>query len=327
MISLKTTYAGLSINNPFIIASSGLTGSIESIKKAIDKEPGAIVLKSLFEEQILMETKAGISLNQYDYPESVDYIANYTKSFSVGKYLQLIEDAKKASSIPIIASVNCVTAEEWTSFAKNIEDSGADALELNISLLPSNPKMTAEANENNYLQILESVHSKIKIPITLKISNNSSGLSALLLKLDWSGLLKGIVMFNRHYCPDIDIANMKMISAPIFSEPSNYPETLRWVALMSDKLKSDISATTGIYDGKTATKFLLAGAKSVQVASVLYKKGFDVIPEMKQDLLDWMESKNFNSIEDFRGKLSMEKVENPAIFERIQFMKHFSNID
>jgi dihydroorotate dehydrogenase (fumarate) len=159
------------------------------------------------------------------------------------------------------------------------------------------------------------------------MSNSSSALAALLLKLDWSGYIKGLVMFNRHYCPDIDIANMKLSSAPVFSTQADYPETLRWVALMSDKIKCDISATTGIHDGKTAIKFLLAGAKTVQVASILYKKGLDGITEMKKDISDWMESKNFKSIEDFRGKLSMEKIENPAVFERVQFMKYFSTVE
>jgi len=327
MAELKTTYAGLSIENPIIAASSGLTGSIESIKKIVDHKPGAIVLKSLFEEQIVVDAQAGVQINEYDYPESADYIRNYTRSHSISKYLEMVESAKKLSDIPVIASINCVSGSEWTAFAKNIENAGADALELNISVLPSNPNIPAEVVEKKYFEILQKVHEKVRIPITLKMSNSSSSLAALILKLDWSGFLKGFVLFNRHYCPDIDITNMKMIAAPVFSAHSDYPETLRWVALMSDKLKSDIAATTGVHDGKTAVKFILAGAKAVQIASIMYKKGPGVITEFKTDISEWMESKGFKSIDDFRGKLSMEKSGNPDVFERIQFMKYFSTID
>lgn len=327
MAKINTTYAGLTLDNPVIAASSGLTGSLESVKKVVEQQPGALVLKSLFEEQIMVEAQAGVMTNQYDYPESADYIRNYSRSHSIGKYLELVEGAKKLSAVPVIASINCVSGNEWTAFAKNIENAGADALELNISVLPSNPNIAGEEVEKRYFDILQKVHEKVRIPITLKMSNSSSGLAALILKLDWSGLLNGFVLFNRHYCPDIDITHLKTTAAPVFSASSEYPETLRWVAMMSGKLKNGIAATTGIHDGKTAVKFLLAGASAVQVASIMYKKGPAVISEIKNDISDWMEGKSFKAIDDFRGKLSMDKAENPEVFERIQFMKYFSTIE
>lgn len=327
MVQLKTTFAGLTLENPVIAASSGLTGTIESVKKTVEHQPGAIVLKSLFEEQIVVDAQAGVQANQYDYPESADYIRNYTRSHSIANYLELIEGSKKIATMPVIASINCVSGSEWTAFAKNIENAGADALELNISVLPSNSNISGEEIEKRYFDILQKVNDKVRIPVTLKMSNNSSGLAALILKLDWTGFLKGFTLFNRHYCPDIDITNMKMTSAPVFSTPTDYAETLRWVAMMSGKLKNDIVATTGIHDGKTAVKFLLAGARAVQIASVMYKKGPAVIAEIKNDIADWMESKEFKTIDDFRGKFSMDKATNPEVFERIQFMKYFSTIE
>jgi dihydroorotate dehydrogenase (fumarate) len=327
MVQLKTNYAGLTLDNPVIAASSGLTGSIDSIKKIAEQQPGAIVLKSLFEEQIVVDAQAGVQANEYDYPESADYIRNYSRSHSIAKYLEMVESAKKFSAVPVIASINCVSGSEWTAFAKNIENTGADALELNISVLPSNPNIAADEIEKRYFDILQKVSEKVRIPVTLKMSNSSSSLAALILKLDWTGFIKGFVLFNRHYCPDIDIANMKLTAAPVFSSLTDYPETLRWVAMMSGKLRNDIAATTGIHDGKTAVKFILAGAKAVQVASIMYKKGPAVISEIKNDISDWMESKEFKSIDDFRGRLSMDKTTNPEVFERIQFMKYFATIE
>ncbi|HNX22260.1 MAG TPA: dihydroorotate dehydrogenase-like protein [Bacteroidales bacterium] len=327
MASLKTNYAGLTLENPVVIASCGFTGNIESIKKVIEFQPGAIVLKSLFEEQILAEAYTGIKQNEYDYPESLDYIKQYTRMNNLSKYLELVSETKKITSIPIIASINCVTATEWIEFAKEIQKAGADAIELNISILSTNPDYSAEQNEKIYFDIIKKINEFVTIPVTIKVSNNSSGLAHLLRAIDRYNIVKGFVLFNKHYCPDIDIHQQKIVQSHVLSFSSDYPETLRWTAIMSGKLKHDIVATTGIFNGETAVKFLLAGAKAVQISSVLYKQDLSVIQTIKDEISAWMDQNGYKTLSDFTGKLSMDKVENPEEYERIQFMKYFASVD
>lgn len=327
MARLNVNYAGLVLENPIIIASCGFTGNIESIKKIVQYRPGAIVLKSLFEEQILNEAYSGIHENEYDYPESLDYIKQYTRMNNLSKYLELIKESKKLSNIPIIASINCVTATEWIEFAQEIQKAGADAIEFNISILSTNPDYSAQENEKIYFDIIKKVNEVVTIPITIKVSNNSSGLSHLLRAIDRYNIVKGFVLFNKHYCPDIDIHQQKIIQSHVFSSSTDYPETLRWTAIMSGILKHDIVATTGIHNGETAIKFLLAGAKAVQISSVLYKNELSIIQDIKDEIKNWMDQKEYKSVSDFCGKLRMDKVDNPEVFERIQFMKYFASVE
>lgn len=327
MSDLTTKYLGLTLNNPIIAGSCGITNSFDSIKKLADNGIAAVVLKSLFEEQILHNANKKIIENDLDYPESYDYIKNYSKFNDVAAYLSLIEQIKSKIKIPVIASINCVSSSEWITFAKDIENSGADALELNIMTLSSNPKISGEEEEHKMFEIIEHVRQNTKLPIAVKISSHLSGLAHFIQKLDWSKLIQGIVMFNRHYSPDIDLDQMKITSSQIFSTQNDYTESLRWVAIMSDKVNIDIAATTGIWEAKTVIKQLLAGANAVQIASVLYKNGPTYIQTMLHDMESWMKSKGYNSIHEFRGIMSMEKTQTSAAFERIQFMRYFSNIE
>jgi len=327
MADLHTSYLGLQLKNPLIAASCGLTNSLDSIKKLAEYGIGAVVLKSLFEEQILFHANQKITENQLDYPEAYDYIKNYTKTFEINNYLTLIREAKKAVTIPVIASINCISANEWVSFAKEIEQAGADALELNIMHLGSNEKQKAENIENKLFDIIHKVREYTKLPIAVKLSNHYTSLSNILIKIDWNKLVQGVVLFNRQYMPDIDIDKKKVTAGQIFSHPGEYSESLRWIALLSNKVKFDLAATTGIWDGKTVIKQILAGAKAVQIASVLYQKGPEVIKTMLSELEQWMIANNVYKIEDFRGQMSMHSIENPASYERIQFMRYFSHIE
>lgn len=327
MASLKVNYAGLILENPIIIASCGFTGNIESIKKIVNYKPGAIVLKSLFEEQILNEAYSGISQNEYDYPESLDYIKQYTRMNNLSKYLELIKETKKLTPIPIIASINCVTATEWIDYAREIQNAGADAIELNVSILSTNPDYSSSDNEKIYFDIIKKISEIITIPITIKMSNNSSGLANLLRSIDRYNIVKGFVLFNKHYCPDIDIIQQKIVHSPVLSTSQDYPETLRWTAIMSGKLKHDIAATTGIHNAETAIKFFLAGAKVVQISSVLYKNEMSVIQDMKDEIAAWMVQNKYKTMAEFTGKLSMDNLENPEAYERIQFMKYFASVE
>jgi dihydroorotate dehydrogenase (fumarate) len=328
MTNIETTYMGLKLCSPVIIGSSGLTNSIENIIEFEKRGAGAIVLKSLFEEQIKYEISSTASYQSSSnyYPEAHDYIANYSHNHRVGEYLNLIRDAKQAVKIPVIASINCITADEWTSFARKIEEAGADALELNIFVMPSDPNMGAEQNEKIYFSILEEVNKQVKIPVSLKISYYFSGLAKMALKLSWAGA-KGIVLFNRFFSPDINIDTMKVVATNVFSTPDEIATSLRWVAMLSDRLYCDIAASTGVHDSTGLIKQLLAGAKAVEIASTLYKNGFNRIDEMNAGLRTWMEKHGYKNTEEFIGLMSFRKAENPAAYERVQFMKHFAGIE
>ncbi len=328
MADLSTSYMGLTLRNPIIAGSSGLTNSIENIQKIYEAGAGAIVLKSLFEEQIQAVVNRTFNQNEdnYSYPEALDYISHYTREQDLERYLKLIRDAKAAVPIPIIASINCVSAAEWVTFAKSIQEAGADAIELNIFILPSDPRRKAEQQEQVYFEIIQSVMRQVKIPVAAKISYYFSGLANMALQLSWTGI-KGMVLFNRFYSPDIDIDTFELTTGHVFSEPGENALTLRWVAMLSDKIQCDIAASTGIHDGQTVIKQMLAGAKAVQVASVLYKKGFEQIGIMLKDMETWMDKNEFQSTKDFTGKLSQREMPNPAAYERVQFMKHFAGIE
>jgi dihydroorotate dehydrogenase (fumarate) len=328
MKDLSTKYLGLELKNPVIVGSCGLTSSVKKIRELADNNAGAVVLKSLFEEQIEAELASNMDSYHTDYPDAFDYVRGYTRGNAVEEYLSLIADAKAEVDIPVIASINCVSSSEWTTFAESIEKAGADALELNVSLLPSDPKKKGEETEKLYFEILEKVSRKVSIPVALKMSRYSAGLANLVSRLAWStdNNVAGFVLFNRYYRPDININTMALSPAPVFSTPEEITESLRWIGLLSGRVEKDFAASTGIHDSDAVIKQLLAGAAAVQVVSTVYKNGAGRIGEILQGLEKWMEEKSFNSLNEFRGKLSYKNAENPAAFERIQFMKQYGGI-
>ncbi|NOY50688.1 MAG: dihydroorotate dehydrogenase-like protein [Chlorobi bacterium] len=328
MVNLETTYMGIKLKNPIIVGSSGLTNSVENIMEIEKNGAAAVVLKSLFEEQISHSASSTLMQNEFGnyYPEAEDYVRHYTREADVERYLELVSKAKSSVGIPVLASVNCVSDSEWIEFAKKIETAGADGLELNVFVLPSDLRKKGSENESVYFDIVKSIKKTVKMPVALKISYYFSALASMINSLSWSGI-DGLVMFNRFYSPDFDIESMEVKPSYIFSNPSDLSLSLRWVAMLSDHIKCDIAASTGVHDGRALIKQLLAGAKAVQIASVLYKKGFKEIGSMLETLENWMERKNFTKIEQFNGKLSLKNSENPAAYERVQFMKHFSGIE
>lgn len=328
MKDLSTTYLGLKLKNPVIVGSCGLTNSVEKIKELADNNAGAVVLKSLFEEQIEAELASNMESYQSDYPDAYDYIKNYTRGNAVDDYLTLISDAKAATDIPVIASVNCISSREWISMAESMEKAGADALELNVSLLPSDEKKRSEEMEKLYFDIAKKVSDQVTIPVSLKMSRYSAGLANLVSRLAWSTDHKvaGFVLFNRYYQPDINIDSMQVAPADPFSTPADITESLRWIALLAGKIEKDFAASTGVHDSAGAIKQLLAGASAVQVVSTVYKNGASQVGEIVAGIEKWMEEKSFDSVADFKGKLSYSNTDNPAAYERIQFMKQFAGI-
>ena len=325
MISkLTTRFFGLELSSPVIAASSSMTGSIEQIKKIADAGAGAVVLKSVFEEEIQLQLNEELKLRD-DFnsdPEYLDYFDYVIKDDSIKKYTKLISDAKSAVKIPVVASVNCVSSNEWMSFAGKLEDAGADAIELNLFIAPSDIKISSIEHERMYYDIVLKVLSYTKIPVSIKISHYFSNLATMILKLSQTGVA-GISLFNRFYTPDIDIHSEKVIAADVLSFDNDYQLPLRWVGAMAGKTACRLAGTTGIHSSETAIKFLLAGASAVQVASCIYRDGSSVITKLNSGIESWMTKKGYNYIEDFRGKLSLLNTENATAWERVQFMKHF----
>jgi len=328
MAKLETKYLGLNLKNPIVVSSSGLTNSIDRIAKVVEAGAGAVVLKSLFEEQINYEINNAIYKGEgFDYPEAMDYIKGYTRDNAVGEYLKLIKDAKSKFDVPVIASINCFTADEWVDFAQQIEQAGADAMELNVFMVNTDKNSDPAEYEKLYYDVVNNVSKVVSIPIAIKLGSNFSNLVNVVNKISVSGA-KGVVMFNRFYEPDIDIDKMSITSSEVFSSPSDIRRTLRWVAIMSDKVDNiDISASTGIHDGEAVIKQLLAGAQTVQVCSAVYKNGAQVIAQMKSQLESWMDEKGYSTIDEFRGKMNYGKIPDPQLYERAQFMKYFSKYE
>lgn len=327
MAHLETTYLGLELKNPLVAASSGLTNSVEKIKKLEKDGIGAVVLKSVFEEQIRNEVTDMLRKDSQNtgYPEAEDYIRNYLRDNTVTSHIHLIENAKKAVDVPVIASVNCVSADEWTSFAKDFQEAGADALELNIFYVPVDRREAPDAIEQLYSDVLQKVRKEVSIPVSVKFGLFHSNIIGMVDKLKANGA-KGVVMFNRFYEPDIDLEKLELTSSEVFSSPTDIRHTLRWVGLVSSEVPEiDIAASTGIHTGNAVIKQLLAGAQVAQLCSTLYKNGSDILPKMLQALENFMKKWNFKRISDFRGRLSYKNIDDPMMYERAQFMKYFSN--
>jgi dihydroorotate dehydrogenase (fumarate) len=328
MADLTTHYLGLKLRNPLIAGSSGLSNSVKGVKEFEDNGAGAVVLKSIFEEEIVFEyedvlkeaREEGINLEQFDY---YDY---QIKGEKLNKYTGLISECKSSVSIPVIASINCVYSHEWTAFAKQLQDAGADALELNMFFLPSDFARTTEEKEKAYFQIIENVKKTVSIPIALKISYYFSNLGPMIQQLSETGIA-GLVLFNRFYSPDFDIDKLEVVSSNVFSNPSDLHLSLRWIAIMAERVSCDLAASTGVHDGNALIKQILAGANAVQVVSSLYKNGKGQIKTMLSILEKWMTRKGFNSLSDFRGKMSQAKSSNPAAYERVQFMRYFGGVN
>jgi len=338
MSDLSTPFMGLSLRNPIIAGSSGLMNNLDYLKRLDEAGVGAVVLKSIFEEQIRIETEHFLDSdsgkvkewktilqtleqqNDYYYDEALAYIHQFAKEHTLDQYLTFISEAKKQLSVPVIASIHCVSQYHWSYFAKLIEEAGADALELNLYVLPSDAGRTSAENEQVYFDVVEQVMKVISIPVSLKIGYYFSSLVQTVTKLSQTGI-SGLTLFNRPFHPDFDIEQLKISSNHLYSRPEEYIQTLRWVAILSGRVACDIAASTGIHEYESVVKQLLAGASAVQIASALYAEGPQVIGRMLNGLDEWMQRHDFPTIAQFKGMLSQDKIENPAALERVQFMK------
>jgi len=323
MANISTRFFGLHLNSPVIAASSSMTGHADQVIKLAEAGAGAIVLKSIFEEEIYHELEEELSLRNglHADPEYLDYFDYVIKDENIRKYLKLIAEVKAKTSVPIVASINCVSSTDWVLFARKIEEAGADALELNLFVTPSDINKTAENNEQFYFDTIENVVKVVKIPVSIKISHYFSNLSGMVKKLAVSGIA-GITIFNRFYTPDVDIHAEVVSASEVLSNADDYLLPLKWTGILSGQMKIDLAATSGIHTAETAIKFLLSGASAIQIASVIYKEGPAAITKMNQGISNWMDQKGYSRIQDFQGSLSLAATSAQA-WERTQFMKYF----
>ena len=321
MTDLKTTFAGLSLRNPIIISSSGLTNSAGKNKRLAEAGAGAIVLKSLFEEQIMLE--ADQLKDPAFYPEASDYLEEYIREHKLAEYLTLIKESKKECSIPIIASINCYSDSEWVDFAKQIQEAGADALEINILALQSDVQYTYGSFEQRHIDILRHIKQTGTIPVIMKLGDNLTNPVALIDQLYANGAA-AVVLFNRFYQPDINIENMEQVSGEVFSTSADLATPLRWIGIASSVVnKIDYAASGGVANPEAVVKVILAGASAVEVCSAIYQNTNAFIGESTRFLSAWMERKGFNNIAQFKGKLNIKDVQGINTFERTQFLKYF----
>jgi len=324
MIDLSTNYGGLKLKSPLIVSSSGLTNSVERIKKMEQAGAGAVVLKSLFEEQIMFEVSS-MSAHS-DYPEAGDYVNAYARENSLENYLGMVREARAAVSIPIIASINCVKSREWIEFAKKIEQAGADALELNIYFLPIEKDKDPREYENAYLDLVSAVKEKTSLPVMVKIGHGFSNITWMVQQLYQRGAAS-VVLFNRLYAPDINTSDLSFGSAEVLSTAADLRFPLRWIGIVSSQVKEiDLAASTGVHSGLAVVKQILAGAAAVQVCSVLYRNGIGYLKDMIEEMKGWMEKNNYDAPSQFRGKMNYSNLKDPSVYERAQFIKYFSNM-
>jgi dihydroorotate dehydrogenase (fumarate) len=327
MANLTTSYLGLTLPNPVVAGSSGLTGNIASLKRLSESGIGAVVLKSLFEEQILqhirMETAKGGVI--YGYAEIDDYIAHFERKHEIGKYLRLVKEAKEELGFPVIASINCISSSEWQDIAGEVANAGADALQLNAFVPVYDATKAASDVEDEYIEIVKKVTAAVGIPVTVKIGFHFTNIPDMARRIVEAGA-SGLVLFNRYYSTDFDIDLLKPKNGAYFSSPGEYSRTLRWISLLYGELKTSLTAATGVHDGDTLIKMILAGADAVEVVSALYKSSPAVIGEMTSRLSGWMDEKGYATLEDFRGFMSRNSSKVPAEYERVQYMQSYGDL-
>lgn len=323
----NTKYLGLDLKSPVIVGSCGLTADVDRMVEMEKAGAGAVVLKSVFEEQIIYDIKRNthVVAPTDNYGDSYEYIAAHVADDSLSKHFQMIRDAKKRLTIPVIGSINCFSYENWLTYAIKFQEAGCDALELNMAILPYETSLSADDVERTFSQIINTLRKSISIPVSIKVGTYFTDMAKQMQQLSWMGI-QGVTMFNKSVQVDIDIEKECLQNASYLSNPEDLYNTLRWVAILSKKMRCDISASTGVYSSDDVVKMLLAGASTVQVVSCLYKNGIDTIAKLNEGLVAWMEKKGYNSLSQFRGKLAVQPNDKASVAMRTQFMKYFAEI-
>ena len=322
MPDLKTRYLGLTLNNPIIVSSCGITGSREGVKRCAEAGAGAVVLKSLFEELIVAESEIlDRELLASEHPEALEYLrADLGMRMGPRPYLAFIEAVKKDVDIPVIASVHCTSSKWWVSYAKNIENAGADALELNISHYPDSETSPPGNVEKRYADIVRTVAGSVSIPVAAKVGHYFTSLAVFLESLARAGA-RGLVLFNRYYNSDIDLARKTIVPAITMSGNEEMFVPLRWTGIMSKRLKNcDIAASSGIHNVKGIVKMIMAGASATQICSILYRHGPEYVGLLAGQLNSWLADNGFDAVSDIKG-LAVSGGREADMLKRIQYIQ------
>ena len=323
-MKLSTTYLGLRLPNPLMPGASPMTDQLDWVKRLEDAGAAAIVLRSLFEEQITHEQQGMVhhmEVHDESFAEALSYFPK-PDDFRFGpvQYLEQIRKVKAAVKIPVIASLNGTTAEGWLSYAKDIEQAGADALELNVYFLATDPRETSEAAEHRVLDVVKVVKQAAKIPIAVKLSPFFSSVAHVAAGLDKLGA-DGLVLFNRFYQPDIDIEALEAVPSLHLSDSSELLLRLRWLAILSGKVRASLAVSGGVHTATDAIKAVMTGASAVQVVSALLTQGPEYVKVLRDGIVKWMEDHEYESLEQMRGSMSLERSPDPAAFERANYMR------
>ncbi|HXF99714.1 MAG TPA: dihydroorotate dehydrogenase-like protein [Bacteroidota bacterium] len=323
-MDLSTNYLGLHLKNPIVPSASPLSRTLDSMKRLEDAGAAAIVMYSLFEEQIAHEAA---ELNHYlnygteSYAEALTYFPA-AEEYNLGpdEYVELLHRAKQSLEIPVIGSLNGVSVGGWIDYARKIQQAGADALELNVYYIPTDPELTAQEVEDRYLEVLHAVKQAVTIPVAMKLSPFFSSMANMAKRLDVAGA-NGLVLFNRFYQPDIDLETLEVVPGVVLSTPMAMRLPLRWIGILYGKIKASLAATSGIHTAQDVIKMVMVGADVTMMCSALLKNGPMHITRVLADMREWMLEHEYISISQMKGSMSQKSVADPAAFERANYMK------
>jgi len=324
MVDLSTTYLGLNLKNPLVASASPLSEKVETVNKMEEAGIAAVVMYSLFEEQVIHESLELDHFLFYGSESSAEIDSFYPQSgrytLKAEAYIETLKKIKQAVNIPVIGSLNGVSTGGWIKYARIIEDAGADALELNLYFLPTNPALTATQIEENYITLVSDVRKSIKIPLAVKLSPFFTSIPNISKRLVEAGA-NGLVLFNRFYQPDLDLENLEVTPNLVLSTSNELRLPLRWIAILYGQIKTDLALTSGIHTAEDVLKACMAGASVAMTASELLANGIDRVPAILADMENWMTGHEYESIKQMKGSLSQKAVKEPAVFERANYMK------
>lgn len=328
MIDLTTTYLGMKLKNPVVVSSSPLQKDLGNIRQMEDSGAGAIVMHSLFEEQIDVESR---ELNRYmeqgteSYAESLSYLPDM-ETYNLGPegYLEHLGRVKQSVGIPVIASLNGVSTGGWTRYAKMMEEAGADAIELNTYYLATDPKVTGAEVEQMYCDVVTKLKASLRVPIAVKLSPMFSSMANMARRLDQVGA-NALVLFNRFYQPDFDLEKLEVVQSLVLSQSYELLPRLSWVAILFGHVTADMAVTGGVHTGKDVLKCMMAGARVAMTTSALLKNGIDHISKMLDEMRAWMEEHEYESIRQMQGSMARRSVDDPSAFERVNYMQVLSS--
>lgn len=328
MINFETNYLGINLKNPLVASSSPLTQKLETAQQLEEAGVSALVMPSLFEEQIIQESlklQADLERGAYQFAEALTYLPDHGQ-YSIGPdaYLENLHKIKSGLSIPVLGSLNGVTSGGWVDYAAKIEEAGADALEINLYDIATDPALTSAELENRHIELVQNIKQKVKIPVAVKLSPFYTALPNFAGRLVEAGA-DGLVLFNRFYQPDFDLEELMVVPNLVLSNSNELRLPLRWIAILYGKVNTDFALTGGVHTAQDLLKAMMAGAKVVTVTSELLKNGINRVPQLLAETRSWMVEKEYDSIKQMQGSMSQDAVGDPNAFERANYMQVLSS--